>query len=450
MLWRRHSPVASVLQWPLGMTTTARRLDVAQPAGDVAAPGRSAVPGWDALLICIGVYVAAAVGRIHDLFPILLLVKPALTAGVLAISLYLLQRSRERRMPLLRSHAATYLIGLVVWAALTVPGALNQGTAFQAWTELARTVAMSFVVAASVRTARDVERVAAVYFGVTVVYAAVVLSRFQLGADTWRLGRLYYYDANDMATLIVTAMPLGLYFVLGQRRLAVRAFALTGLAALAVCLIRSGSRGGLLAFLFVAAFVLLRVTTIPARSRLAGLVLILGILAATASDEYWTQMQTIIHPKQDYNLTSEEGRLKVWKRGLAYMADEPVFGVGVNNFHVAEGTISPLARLQERGIGVRWGAAHNSYIQVASELGIPGFLLFMGVLWTAFASLRRVARRGRGAPTDDASRLAQSLLAALVGFVVGAFFLSLAYTDMLYTLVAMSMGLAKTARRNVV
>ncbi len=432
------------------MTTTARPLDVPQPARDVAAPARRAAPGWDPLLICIGVYVAAAVGRIHDLFPILLLVKPALTAGVLAISLYLLQRSRERRMPLLRSHAATYLIGLVVWAALTVPGALNQGTAFQAWTELARTVAMSFVVAASVRTTRDVERVAVVYFGVTVVYAAVVLSRFQLGADTWRLGRLYYYDANDMATLIVTAMPLGLYFVLGQRRLAVRAFALTGLAALAVCLIRSGSRGGLLAFLFVAAFVLLRVTTIPARSRLAGLVLILGILAATASDEYWTQMQTIIHPKQDYNLTSEEGRLKVWKRGLAYMADEPVFGVGVNNFHVAEGTISPLARLQERGIGVRWGAAHNSYIQVASELGIPGFLLFMGVLWTAFASLRRVARRGRGVPTDDASRLAQSLMAALVGFVVGAFFLSLAYTDMLYTLVAMSMGLAKTARRNVV
>ncbi len=445
--WRRYSTVASVLQWTPGMTTTARRLDVAQPARDVAAPVRSAVPGWDALLICIGVYVAAAVGRIHDLFPVLLLFKPALTAGVLAICLYLLQRSRERRMPL-RSHAATYLIGLVVWAALTVPGALNQGTAFQAWTELARTVAMSFVIAASVRTARDVERVAVVYFGVTVVYAAVVLSRFQLGADTWRLGRLYYYDANDMATLIVTAMPLGLYFVLGQRRLVVRAFALAGLAALAVCLIRSGSRGGLLAFLFVAAFVLLRVTTIPARSRLAGLVLILVILAATASDQYWAQMQTIVHPKQDYNLTSEEGRLKVWTRGIAYIADEPVFGVGVNNFHVAEGTISPLARLQEHGIGVRWGAAHNSYIQVASELGIPGFLLFMGVLWTAFASLRRVARRGRGVPTDDASRLAQSLLAALVGFVVGAFFLSLAYTDMLYTLVAMSLGLAKTARRN--
>jgi O-antigen ligase len=429
------------------MTTTARRLDVPQHARlDGASPLPGTAPAWDPLLICIAVYVAAAVGRIHDLFPILLVFKPALTAGALAICLYLLQQSRVRRMDRLRTRTATYLLGLVLWSALSVPGALTQGTAFQQWTELTRTVAMCFIVAASVRGARDVERVALVYFGVTVVYSAVVLVRFQLGAESWRLGRLYYYDANDFATLVVTAMPLGLYFVLGQRRLPVRAVAMAGLALLAVCLIRSGSRGGFLALLAVAAFVLLRVTTIPARSRFAGLVLILAVLSATASDQYWSQMQTIVRPKQDYNLTSDEGRLRVWKRGLDYMAANPVFGVGANNFHVAEGTISPLAKLAERGIGVRWGAAHNSYLQVAAELGIPGFLLFVGLLWSAFASLRRVAPPGGRAPTDDVSRLAQTLMAALVGFAVGAFFLSLAYTDMLYMLVGMAMGLAKTVR----
>jgi len=436
------------------MTTTARQLDVPQPARfHGAVPAASAAPRWDPLLICIAVYVAAAVGRIHDLFPVLALFKPALTAGALGIALYLLQRSRVRRMQRVRSRTAVCLLGLVLWSALSVPGALNQGTAFHSWTELCRTAAISFVIAASVRGVRDVERVALVYFGVTVVYAIVVLARFQLDAESWRLGRLYYYDANDFATLVLTAMPLGLYFVLAKRRPVVRAAALAGLALLAVCLIRSGSRGGFLAFLVVAAFVLMRVTTIPARSRLAGLVLILAVLSATASDQYWAQMQTIVRPKHDYNLTSEEGRLKVWNRGFDYMSAHPVFGVGANNFPVAEGTISPLARLQERGIGVRWGAAHNSYVQVAAELGIPGFVLFVALLWTAFASLRRVASRRRGgstrAPTDEFSRLAQTLMAALIGFAVGAFFLSLAYTDMLYTLVAMTMGLAKTARWDV-
>src|SRR2546425_4973386 len=42
-------------------------------------------------------------------------------------------------------------------------------------------------------------------------------------------------------------------------------------------------------------------------------------------------------------------------------------------------------------------------------------------------------------------RLAESLMAALVGFVVGAFFLSLAYADMLYALVALAIALGKIA-----
>ena len=243
-------------------------------------------------------------------------------------------------------------------------------------------------------------------------------------------------------------MPLGLYFVLAQRRPLLRALAIVGLVVLAVGQIRSASRGGFLALLAVAAFVLLRFTTLPARSRLVGLVVILAVIFTTASDRYWIQMQTILNPNQDYNATSDAGRIKTWERGLTYLAGYPVLGVGVNNFPVAEGTISPLARRQERGIGVRWGAAHNSFIQVGAELGIPGLLLFVGVIASAFASLARVARNARrtGPAGIGVSRLAQSLMAALVGFVAGAFFLSLAYADMLYTLVALAIALAKVAR----
>jgi len=384
----------------------------------------------------------------HELFPVLLPLKPVLVAAMLAIVLYLLQQVGPRRIARLRSPATTCLLGLLLWSALSVPGALNRGVAFQAWTDFARSVVMGLVVAGSVRRVRDVERLSFVYFGATVVYTAVVLSRFQLGADSWRLGKLYNYDANDFATLIATAMPLGLYFVLAQRRLWVRVLAVAGLAVLAVGQIRSGSRGGFLALLAVVAFVLLRFTTVPARSRLAGLVVILAVALATASDQYWSHMQTIVHPAQDYNMTSDAGRTKIWKRGLDYMAGHPVLGVGANNFPVAEGTISPLAKLQERGIGVRWGAAHNSFIQVGAELGVPGLLLFIGWIASAFASLRRVARPSpnAGPAATDRSRLAPSLMAALGGFAVGAFFLALAYPDMLCTLAALAVGLVKSAR----
>jgi len=381
---------------------------------------------WDLLLVCVAVYLASSIGRVHQLFPILNLFRPALLATVLAVGLYLLQQSGRRRIGLLRSPTTTCLFGLLVWGGLSVPVALNQGIAFHFWIDFART-----------------------YCGATVLYTGVVLSRFQLGSgDNWRLGHLYYYDANDLATLIATAMPIGLYFVLGQRRLVVRILAGAGLAVLAVGLIRSGSRGGLIAMLAVAIFVLLGFTTIPARARVAGIVVILTVVFAAASNRYWTQMQTILNPHEDYNLTSEEGRLKVWKRGIGYLMEHPLLGVGGENFAVAEGTISPLARLQERGRGVRWGAAHNTFVQVGAELGVPGLLLFIGLLVTAFRSLRRVTREAvRDGPAGaDVSRLAQVLTASLIGFVTGSFFLSLAYHDILYTVVAFALALAKIAR----
>ena len=406
-------------------------------------------PTWDLLLVCIAVYLATAVGRIHEVFPILQALKPTLLAAAMSIGLYLLQRSSQRRMRLVNSRTTACLIGLVLWGALSVPAALNQGLAFQSWTDFARTIVMCFVIAASVRRPSDVERLFLVYFGVTVLYTAVVLSRFHLGGgDTWRLGDLYTYDANDLATLIVIAMPLGLYFVIGQGRLFLRLLAAGGLVVLAVGLISSGSRGGFVAFLAVAAFVLVMMTTIPARSRIGGLVVILVVLLGTASDKYWTQMQTIVHYDQDYNVTSETGRVRIWKRGIGYMTEHPLLGVGMRNFPVAEGTISPLAGRRERGIGVWWGAAHNTYVQVGAELGFPGLLLYLGVIGTAWWSLRRVSRRAlRAHPQgDEISRPAQSLMAALVGFAVGSFFLSLAYADMLYMLIALAIGLVKSAR----
>jgi len=402
----------------------------------------------DLLIACITIYLATAVGRLHEVFPVLSHLKPTMLSAVLAIGLYSIDRSRLRAPRRLFSRTTLYLVALVGWGALSVPGALNQGAAFHGWLDLLRSALMCFVVAGSVRRTADVERLALVYFVVTAVYVGVVLSRFQLGSDNWRLARLYYYDANDLATLIVTAMPLGLYCVLARKRPLPRVLAGIGLAILAVGLIRSGSRGGFLAFLAVTAFVLLRVTTIPARSRLIGLAVIVLFVFGAASDRYWTQMQTIVHPNDDYNLTAEEGRLQVWQRGMDYMTSHPLFGVGVQNFPVAEGTISPQARRQERGLPVRWGAAHNTYVQVAAELGIPGIMLFLALMGGAFAALRRAARWSRrtGRPRGPVAKLSQTLMASLVGFAVGAVFLSLAYTDMLYMLLALAAGLAKTAR----
>src|SRR5438093_4801060 len=101
---------------------------------------KSGTAAWDPLLVCVAVYIATSVGRVHQLFPILLPFKPALLSAVMAIGLFVLDKGRQRRLALLRSRSTTCLLGLLVWSALSVPAALNQGLAFNSWTDFARTV----------------------------------------------------------------------------------------------------------------------------------------------------------------------------------------------------------------------------------------------------------------------------------------------------------------------
>ena len=82
-------------------------------------------------------------------------------------------------------------------------------------------------------------------------------------------------------------------------------------------------------------------------------------------------------------------------------------------------------------------------------VGDPGLFIFVAMISTTF---------GAAAPVEGASRtyvedeldvcpraLTHALTAALVGFVVGAYFLSLVYAELFYTLVALAAGLQKVA-----
>ena len=401
---------------------------------------------WDLLLICVACYVLTAVGRVHQLFPALELIRPAILTGLFAIVLFAFDRQPERRLSSVFLPPAKWLVALLVWMILSVPGALVAGTSFAVvFDNFIKTVVMFFVIAAGVRSGRDVERLACAYFAGAVIYSAVVTTRFQLGSgDAWRLGRLYYYDANDFATFVVSAMPFGIYLLHAGRTFAIRVWAAAGLVLLTLGFVWSGSRGGFIALAAAGVFVVVRYAAIPLRWRLGATGLIFVVLAAAASDQYWQQMGTIasVH---DYNRTEETGRMQIWGRGIGYMMSSPVFGVGPGNFQAAEGRLSPQAIRQQYGIGVRWNAAHNSFVQAGAELGLPGLILFTGVILSAFASLRRVGplEHAGHEPRYRSVPLTPALTASLLGFVVGAFFLSLAYSEMLYTLVALAVALEK-------
>ena len=152
---------------------------------------------WDALLVFVALFVATAVGRVHQLFPVLAAARLTLVSAVLALGLYVVVQEGPRRIGLIASPTTTALLAFLCWAAASVPGALNQGQAFHLVAgDLAKSVLLYAVMVGCVRGTRDVQRLCLVYFAAAVTYAAVVLTRFSVGGAHWRLGDLYYYDST--------------------------------------------------------------------------------------------------------------------------------------------------------------------------------------------------------------------------------------------------------------
>ena len=400
---------------------------------------------WDPLLVCVAGFTLTSVGRVHQLFSVLEPFRLAVLTGLLALGFYIADALEERRLRRVFVPTTKYVALLLVWMILSVPGSLSEGMAFDmVFGNFVKTALMFVIAAAAIRGIRDVERLAAVYLASAAIYAAVIVTRFDIGdGSDWRLGHLYYYDANDFATLAVTAIPFGLYFLHVARSMALRALIAASLTVLTLAFVWSGSRGGFLALTAVGIFVVARYREIPLRWRISATALVLVVLLGTASDQDWEQMGTITS-ESDYNRTGETGRLQIWERGIGYMLGHPVLGVGPSNFQTAEGTISPLAERQQFGIGVRWSAAHNTFIQAGAELGLPGLFFFTMMLVTAFRAQRQSFHNAsRSTDTGRGPELTRALTASLIGFLIGSIFLSLTYSEMLYALLAMVVGLNK-------
>jgi O-antigen ligase len=417
----------------------------------VATPAvRGAARGFDALhLVLVGVLLSY-VWRVQDLVPGLAALKVPTIATALAAAMLALDRRVGPQLARVRSHRLWQLVPVFAGIA-TVSVAFSIAFGISAdflARSLLPSVALATVVPLTIFAIAHAERFAAVQVAGATLYCVVILAEFDAG--TGRLASLVYYDANDLGMLLACTLPLSAYFARHARRAASRAAAVATLVLFVFAIARTGSRGAFLGL--IAAGVVLVVRRGPGTARrVATVAAVVAVLALGAGARYWGTIGTILHPTRDYNWSggSDAGRMAIWARGAGYVADRPLTGVGLAAFPVAEGTLSRIAARQEYGRGVKWSAAHNSFVQVAAELGVPGLLVFCAMLAVAFGTARRLARDAAAAPRHAARRgseLAHAHAAAVAAFVVSGSFLSQAYAPYLYFMLGMIIGLDASVR----
>ena len=226
---------------------------------------------------------------------------------------------------------------------------------------------------------------------------------YVMGATTWRVFGTTL-GPNVLATVLVTALPFGLALYVAAKR---PWHLVLGTVVVLQCAVLqlTGSRGGWLAAVLAAAAWLLLCAKHLTKHQLARLAVVAALCVVAVPLTSLPLRTRVVGAGAEAQAGSNRFRVLTWLGTLDLIRHHPVVGTGAGTFEVA---YPPYARAGFTRM------AHNSYLQLAAELGLPGLALW---LWATLGALIAGYRR-RAAPPGD--RQAALLWGAGAAAVIGS------------------------------
>lgn len=393
--------------------------------------------------------ILISIGRVHDHVPGLAALRPALLLTAVALVLAVLSPGRLRLDNVFKTAPARLLGLFLVAVVLSTVFGLSIGASGQFLvTTYLPVVTVFFLLLASTRNVDDVRfyTTSFTFSVLSVSIASIFLSEPYYVDGYWRQGGVGMYDPNDVGVVFMTGLPLAVVLLRSRRSLPKLLGAATCLGIL-ISLLLSVSRGGFLGLVVCgAAIIILSPGITWGRKLFVGLAPI-ALMALFAPEGYWRQMSTIVSAGEDYNITSERGRIAIWTRGLEFVREYPVFGVGPDNFQRAAWELSEAGRSGLMGIPLFDMAPHNTFLQVWAEIGTVGLALWIAIIGVSMMMLLRLRRRLRERGVDEGHHqhgflylLVSYLPASFIGFSTTSFFVTHAFTPIFYILLACALG----------
>jgi len=235
----------------------------------------------------------------------------------------------------------------------------------------------------------------------------------------WQLAHKYYSnfrpgwivgDANYFSTTAIFAIVLAFYFMQGRRPRWEKVYCMVCLLLTILAVTFCASRGGFLG-LTAAALVLVWRTKHTTRN----LILMVGLLLPLSLFLPMSPLHRFLDSSTDYGST--EYHLEAWKVGLRMIQAHPITGIGLGNFK----PLMPLYMTPGSSFHFE-SVAHNMFVEVGAELGLPALLIFLGIFWSTYRTLGKVRRSSTTRPL--LRECASALQAGLVGFAVAGSFVS--------------------------
>lgn len=257
-------------------------------------------------------------------------------------------------------------------------------------------------------------------------------------------------ETNRFAQTMLMLIPLGIFRVIGERSIALRVLAGLMTVLLTLGVVLSFSRGGAvgLAALLVA-LVILR--TVRAHHVLA-IVAVLAVILA-AFPQYGNRLTSLAAAggfgepgtagEVDNSLLS---RATETLAAALVIVDHPVIGVGPDMFPIHYEEYANVVGILIRNDAAR--EAHNLYLGVGAELGIPGLVVFLIIGGVTVRQLLK-ARRASIVRRPELERLTTPFLLALLTYYVTGMFLHLSFGRFYFLILAVAGAAAIITLREI-
>ena len=329
-------------------------------------------------------FTAILYARPGEFYPSPLTASIALLVGIATLGFFIpTQLSLEGTLTA-RPREVNLVLLFCLTGLLSIPFAINRQ---EAWVEFSgtfiRCIVIFVVIVNVVRTEARLKGLLFLALAAGIWLSVQAINDYRLGLMTvegYRAagrGTGIFGNTNDMALHLVTILPITVALMLGSKG-AARKFIYGACAALMIAaIVLSYSRGAFIGMLIVLLFIAWKLGRQRRLEIIFAVLGFAGVVVLLAPDKYGSRLLSIFIPSLDAEGSADARRGELF-RSIYVALRHPLLGIGMGNYQ---------PEMSYKGL-----VTHNSYTQVAAEMGMTALTCYVMFIVTPLKKLAQIAR----------------------------------------------------------
>ena len=248
----------------------------------------------------------------------------------------------------------------------------------------------------------------------------------------------YTKDVNYFALILVTLFPLTFAFIDDKKKLSTIFYYLSEIL-LFLGIVFSLSRAAILALIIITILMIKR-SLIPKKVLITALVIMIISLPILSMKSLNRIYNFVLYPfnmkKMDsMDIQNVSSRIDCIKAGIQMFFDHPFFGVGIGNYPYTYPKYAPPGAERTPRY------AHNTYIQILTETGLIGFIVFLAGILLNFIVLSKIKKTTIEKDDESFYKISNMLEISFIAFLIACFFVSAASIDIFWIIIGSTASL---------